>query len=115
MDRWKLTSFGWMKSCALSVGIAAGLMTFGGAVPKAHAESPEECQQRIVHAEHDLHKAIEHHGRDSKQANHERHELQEARERCWREHHRWWDEREQRWHDQKDWDDQYRDRDRDRN
>ena len=93
MDRWEKTWFGGMKSWALSVGIAAGLMIFAGGVPKAQAESPEDCQKHIAHAEHDLHEAIEHHGRDSKQANHERRELHDARERCWREHHRWWNER----------------------
>jgi hypothetical protein len=36
-------------------------------------------------------------------ANHERRELHNARERCWRERHRWWDEHERRWHTERDW------------
>ena len=84
------------------------------AVPRAFARSQEEvderCQRRIGHAEHDLHEAIEHHGRYSRQADHERRELRDAREQCWREHHRWWNEHEHRWHDERDWDDHDHDR-----
>jgi len=90
--------------------VVAGMLTMP-AVPRAHAETEEQCQRRIAHAEHDLHEAIEHHGRRSRQADHERRELHEARERCWREHHRWWDEHERRWHTEHDWDDRDHDRD----
>ena len=45
------------------------------------------------------------------EADHERRELHEARERCWREHHRWWDEHEHRWREQRDWDERDHDRD----
>jgi hypothetical protein len=72
---------------------------------QVHAETVDQCQHRIQHAEHDLHEAIEHHGRHSKQANHERSELQAARDRCWHENHRWWDEHEQRWRTGHDWND----------
>jgi len=92
-----------------SLPIVAGLLLLP-AVPRAHAESEEQCHRRIEHAEHDLHEAIEHHGRDSRQADHERRELHEVRERCWREHHRWWDEHEHRWHTERDWDDRDHDR-----
>jgi hypothetical protein len=37
-------------------------------------------------------------------ANHERRELNNARERCWRERHQWWNEHERRWHKERDWD-----------
>ena len=93
----------------LSSALAASLMMT--AVPRAYAESEERCQRRIQHAEHELHEAIERHGRRSRQADHERRELHEARERCWREHHRWWDEHERRWHQDHDWDDRDHDRD----
>src|SRR5207248_7377261 len=43
------------------------------------------------------------HGYNSKQANHERHELREAREHCWSTYHRWWDEDERRWRSDRDW------------
>src|SRR6202158_5083464 len=64
--------------------------------PRVHPKKIERCQRRIAHAEHDLHEAIERHGRHSRQADHERRELHAARERCWREQHRWWDEHEHR-------------------
>ena len=73
------------------------------AVPRLYAEDVDQCQRRVAHAEHELHQAIEKHGRNSKQANHERRELHEARERCWRERHQWWDEHERRWHKERDW------------
>jgi hypothetical protein len=79
--------------------------------PRLHAEDYDRCQRRIQHAEHELHEAIEKHGRHSRQADHERRELHEARERCWREYHRWWDEHEQRWHQERDWDERDHDRD----
>jgi hypothetical protein len=110
MMRPQVTYLRSIKSWLLSLAVAAGLMLFG-AVPRAHAESPEQCQRRIVHAEHELHEAIERHGRHSHQADHERRELREARDRCWRENHRWWDEHEHRWHQERDWDDHDHDRD----
>lgn len=97
-------------ACSLGIG---GALVLSAAAPSAMAQSHEEveqrCQHRIAHAEHELHEAVEHHGRDSRQAQHERRELHEAREQCWRENHRWWDEREQRWHEQRDWNDHDRD------
>ncbi len=75
------------------------------ATPRAFADDPYKCQRRIAKQEYKLHEAIERHGWYSRQANHERHELREARERCWREHHRWWDEDGRRWHNDRDWDD----------
>jgi hypothetical protein len=72
-------------------------------VSRLHAEDQDRCQRRVAHAEHELHESIEKHGRNSKQANHERRELHSARERCWRERHRWWDEHEHRWHNDRDW------------
>ena len=70
----------------------------------------EDCQRRIERADHKLHEAIEHHGRESKQAERWRHELREARERCWRGGHRWWDEDAHRWRSERDWDDHDHDR-----
>ncbi len=65
---------------------------------------------RIAKADHKLHEAEEHHGWNSKQADHARHELHEARQRCWNERHRWWDEDGHRWHSDRDWDDHDHDR-----
>ena len=100
----------WMWSLGIVVALAATV-----AVPATFAQSREDiderCQRRIEHADHELHEAIERHGRYSKQADHERRALHEVREQCWREHHRWWNEHERRWHDQRDWDDRDHDRD----
>jgi hypothetical protein len=90
--------------------LAAGFLFT--AVPRIQADDRyERCQRRIEHAEHELHEAIEKHGRHSRKANHERRELHEAREHCWGEYHQWWDEHEHRWHTERDWDEHDHDRD----
>jgi hypothetical protein len=86
----------------LSAALLSAVLLFT-AVPRLHGETIDRCQRRIAHTEHQLHEAIEHHGRNSRQADHRRHELHEARERCWREQHRWWDEHDHRWHTERDW------------
>jgi len=74
----------------------------------SHVRADEsECQHRIARADHRLHEAVEHHGWDSKQAEHARHELREARENCYTTNHRWWDEDEHRWRTDREWDDQH--------
>jgi len=88
-----------------------GLVAFTGA-PSARADEDGGCQRRIAKADHRLHEAVEHHGWDSRQADRARHELREARERCWNERHRWWDEDGHRWHTDRDWDDHDHDHDR---
>jgi hypothetical protein len=97
---------------AMLAGAAlAGLLAFG-AVPRASAEDYDACQRRVAKADHKLHEAAEHHGWNSRQADRARHDLREARERCWNERHRWWDEDGHRWHTDRDWDDHDHDRDR---
>jgi hypothetical protein len=113
MDR-RQARFGAVKSWLWSLGIVVALAA-SSAVPRAFGQSQEEinehCQRRVQHREHELHEAIERHGRHSREADHERRELHEAREQCWREYHRWWDDHEQRWHEEHDWDDRDHDRD----
>jgi hypothetical protein len=92
-----------VRKSLFSVVFAAVLVC--AAVPRVQAEGIDQCERRIAHADHKLHEAIERHGRHSAQADHERRELHEARERCWRERHRWWDEHEHRWRTEHDWDD----------
>jgi hypothetical protein len=75
-----------VRTLLLSAAIL-GLLAFAGA-PRASAESYEACQRRVAKAEYRLHEAVEHHGWDSRQADHARHELREERERCWNEWHR---------------------------
>ncbi len=77
---------------------------------RASADS-DYCQRRTARADYKLHQAIERHGYNSRQADHWRHELHEARERCWRERQQWWNEHEHRWHHDHDWDDRDHDRD----
>ncbi len=78
-----------------------GMLAFAGA-PRASADSYDKCQRRIAKEEHRLHEAVEDHGWYSRQAEHARHELREARERCGRERHRWWDEDRHCWRSDRD-------------
>jgi hypothetical protein len=96
---------------AFATAAFAATLAFASA-PRAMAD--DDCQRRIYRADHKLHEAVEHYGWDSRQADHWRHELSEARERCWRERHRWWDEDGHRWHTDRDWDDHDHDHNRDR-
>jgi hypothetical protein len=95
------------KATVTFVALAGALFLMS--VPPLRAD---DCQRRIERADHNLHEAIEHHGSQSKQAERWRHELREARERCWKEGHRWWDEDAHRWHTDRDWDDHDHDADR---
>src|SRR5882757_3373288 len=79
------------KTLLGTAALATGLVLFAGA-PAAKAD-------------HRLHEAIERHGYESRQADHWRHELREAREYCWQHSHRWWDVEGNRWHTERDWDD----------
>jgi len=81
----------------------SGFMLF--TAPNARADE-HECQERIAKHDHKLHEAIERHGYRSRQAQHERAELREARQRCWTTYHRWWDEDERRWRSERDWRDE---------
>lgn len=95
------SNFGSLKTVLGTAALATGL-TFFARTPTAKAD---DCQERIVKADHRLHEAIEHHGFQSKQADHARHELREAREYCWEHSHHWWDAEGNRWRTEHDWDD----------
>jgi hypothetical protein len=77
----------------LLTAAALGALVVAGA-PRAQAKDGQQCRYRISQAEWRLQEAIEHHGYYSRQAHHERYELQQQREQCWRERRRW---REQEW------------------
>src|SRR5271155_3565099 len=79
----------------------AGLFAIG-MTPTVRAD--DDCQKRIVRADHKLQEAVEHHGWDSPQAAHFRQDLAAARAWCWDHNHRWWDEDGNRWHTDRDWD-----------
>jgi hypothetical protein len=98
-----------LARAVLAAAALVGLVAFV-ATPRAYADNYDRCQRRIAKADHKLHEAIEHHGWQSRQADHARHELREARERCWNDYHRWWDEDGHRW--DRDWDDHDHDHDR---
>ena len=91
----------------LLVTLAAlpGFLLFTGA-PRVRANE-SECEHRTERADHHLHEAIEHHGWDSSQAEHARHELHEARDYCWNHSHRWWDVETHGWRTDRDWDDDH--------
>lgn len=106
-----------LKHAALVAVAATGFMIFAGA-PAAradHEERYENCHQRIVRADHNLHEAIEHHGYRSGQANRARRNLANARQRCWNSYHRWWNEDDRTWHTDRDWRDEDHEHYRDRN
>jgi len=96
---WKRYVFG-------SVVIAGALLFSGATTLRA-----EDCQKRIIKADHKLHEAIDHHGWDSPEARHWRDELNAARSWCWEHGHRWWDEDQHRWHTDRDWDEHDHDHD----
>ncbi|HEX9110196.1 MAG TPA: hypothetical protein VF845_01865 [Terriglobales bacterium] len=104
--RWNNSLFG---KTALAAAALAGFLMFAG-VPSLRADN-DDCQRRVARADHRLHEAISHYGYRSRQAERRRHELREARERCWNRSHRWWNEHERRWHTDRDWDDHDHDRD----
>ena len=88
---------------ALTLAALGGFLLFTEA-PSVKA-SEAECQHRAEKADHNLHEAIKHHGYGSKQAEHARHELAEAREYCWAQDHKWWDADSHQWRAEHDWDD----------
>jgi hypothetical protein len=92
----------WAKTIFAATAFA-GFLLFAG-VSSARANE-SECQERVAKADHRLHEAAEHHGWESKQAEHARAQLREAREHCFTTYHKWWDEDGHRWHTDRDWDD----------
>ena len=106
MRHW--TGLGNWKTVLGTTALAAGLMLSAGA---RVATADDDCRERTIKADHRLHEAIERHGYESRQAEHARMELREARHYCWEHSHRWWDTEGSRWHTDRDWDDHDHDRD----
>jgi len=65
----------------LAASLAGGLFLFGG-VATVRAGDYDSCRRNVEKWESRLHRDIDRHGVDSRQANHDRHELNEAREKC---------------------------------
>ncbi len=69
----------------LASALAGGLLLFGG-VSTVRADDSDSCHRNIDKWEDKLERDVHRHGTDSRQANHDRHELGEARESCERRH-----------------------------
>lgn len=69
-----------MLSYVKSFAIILGALLVLGAAGTANAD--DWCAKRIRHEQHELDKAIEHHGYYSRQAEHERRELDRIRDQC---------------------------------
>jgi len=94
-----------LKFVGKAVLVSGALLGFLAAPGATLLRADDDCQRVTANYDHKLHEAIEHHGANSKQADHWRHELSAERERCWNANHRWWDEDGHRWHTDRDWDD----------
>ncbi len=98
----------WGRRIVAITVFSAVLIFLGASALRADEAS---CQRRLIKADHQLHHAARDHGWQSKQAEHARHEIREAREYCYTHEHKWWDEDGHRWHSDRDWDDHDHDRD----
>jgi hypothetical protein len=96
-----------LSNTALSAALASGLMLFGVGTISARADDDDvaSCRRNVDKWEDRLNHDIDRHGADSKQARHDRHELDEARDSC---HRRYGD----RWRENDNHHDQDRDFDR---
>jgi len=66
-----------------SMGIALAIVLMAGGATLVQARDWDDyCRARIAHEEHELDKAIAKHGYYSRQADHERHELERLRAQC---------------------------------
>ena len=72
-----------LMKTSLVTALAGGLMFFGNAT-NVRADDRESCYQNVQNWERKLDRDVERHGADSRQAKHDRHEMEEARENCQR-------------------------------
>jgi hypothetical protein len=77
---------------ALVSTLVAGFMLFGN-TPITRADDRDICYRNVHNWEQKLDRDIDRHGFKSRQANHDRHELGEARESCQRRFGNDWRER----------------------
>jgi hypothetical protein len=77
----------WTKTIlnmALSSALAGGFLLLGGATT-VRADD-DSCRRNVDKWEDKLERDVHRYGQESRQANHDRHELAEARESCERHH-----------------------------
>jgi hypothetical protein len=96
----------WGKTLASAFVMSALVLGSASGVLAAY----NTCQRRLARADRRVHEAARRHGWESKEAQHARVQLREAREYCWGHSHRWWDEDAHRWHTERDWDEHDHDR-----
>jgi hypothetical protein len=93
----------WTKmflKAALASTLASGFLLLGGATT-VRADDYDSCHRNVDKWEDKLERDVHRHGYDSRQANHDRHELGEARESCERRHN--YDRRDHPDHDYDDY------------
>jgi len=74
------------RTTSLGAILLGCFFLFAGSLP---AQARDDCRRRVDHAEWKLDQAIRHHGYYSRQANHWRHEVAEARGSCRFERYDW--------------------------
>ena len=89
---------------SLVTALTGGFMFFGNAT-NIRADDKESCYQNVQNLERKLERDVDRHGADSRQAKHDRHEMEEARDNCQRRYGDY--DRDREHHDNDD-----RDRDR---
>lgn len=73
----------WIGKASLLAAVLSAFLLFGGATPAQAHDRDDNCSRRIHRAEEKLEREIYRHGYYSRQAQHQRHELQEERQRCY--------------------------------
>jgi hypothetical protein len=68
---------------SLVTTLAGGFMFFGHA-PNLRADDRDSCYQNVQNLQRKLDRDVDRHGADSRQAKHDRHEMEEARDSCQR-------------------------------
>lgn len=93
---------------------ALGALVVGGALlltaaPRASADDDARgrCQQRTERAEQHYRQEVREHGRDSRQADKAKAQLNEVWDRCYSEAHGWYDPHRREWRTDRDWDRNY--------
>lgn len=74
------------EKTGVMAAILVAFFLFGGALPTRALDRDDKCERRIHRAEENLERAIRRHGEHSRQAEQRRHQLEEVRERCHRDH-----------------------------